>query len=159
MQSVLARAAFILGIVILVVGVSYVYWSYAGFAASDAAVPGSAADRTREAETVSDGSAFNVSALQPSESMFIHRATSESIAENSTYIENRLINANPEAILFVTQNWNPGGNGDTYNDHPVGVWYDASRQRWAIFNQDREAMPDGAAFNVLVAVRDPAEMR
>ena len=158
MQSVLARAAFILGIVILVVGVSYVYWSYTGFAASDAAVPGSAADRTSEAETVPDGSAFNVSTLQPSESMFIHRATSESIAENSTYIENRLINANPEAILFVTQNWNPGGNGDTYNDHPIGVWYDSSRQRWAIFNQDREAMPDGAAFNVAVS-KEPTKTR
>ncbi|MDQ3925280.1 MAG: hypothetical protein M3309_15405, partial [Actinomycetota bacterium] len=112
MQSVLARAAFILGIVILVVGVSYVYWSYTGFAASDAAVSGSG-DRTSEAETTSDGSAFTVSALQPSESVFIHRATSESITENSTYIENRFTNANPEAILFVTQNWNPGDNGDT----------------------------------------------
>jgi hypothetical protein len=159
LQSVLVRAAFILGIVVLVVGVSYLYWSYTGLAAPDAAVPGSAADRTSEAETTSDGSAFTVSALQPSESVFIHRATSESITENSTYIENRFTNANPEAILFVTQNWNPGGNGDTYNDHPIGVWYDSSRQRWAIFNQDREAMPDGAAFNVLIVAGDPAEMR
>ena len=159
MQSVLVRAAFILGIVVLVVGVSYVYWSYTGFAAPDAAVPGLAADRTSEAETMSDGSAFNVSALEPSETVFIHRATSESIAENSTYIENRLINANPEAILFVTQNWNPGGESGTYNEHPIGVWYDSDAQRWAIFNQDRAAIPEGAAFNVLVAVRDPAGMR
>jgi hypothetical protein len=91
--------------------------------------------------------------------VFIHRATSESITENSTYIENRYTNANPEAILFVTQNWNPGGNGDTYNEHPIGVWYDSDAQRWAIFNQDREAMPDGAAFNVLIVAGDPAEMR
>ncbi len=159
MQSVLVRAAFILGIVVLVVGVSYVYWSYTDFAAPDAAVPGVVADRTSEAETTAGGSAFNVSALEPSETVFIHRATSESIAENSTYIENRLTNANPEAILFVTQNWNPGGEGGTYNDHPIGVWYDSDTQRWAIFNQDRAAIPAGAAFNVLVAVRDPAETR
>ena len=153
MQSVLVRATFILGIVVLIVGVSYVYWSYTGFAAPDAAVPGSAADRTSEAETTSDGSAFSVSALKPSESVFIHRATSESIAGNSTYIENRLINANPEAIIFITQNWNPGGEGGTYNDHPIGVWYDSGRQRWAIFNQDRAAIPEGAAFNVLIVIR------
>ncbi len=159
MQSVLVRAAFILGIVVLVVGVSYVYWSYTGFAAPDATVPGLAADRTSEVETTSDGSAFDVSALEPSETVFIHLATSESISENSTYLENRLINANPEAILFVTQNWNPGGEGGTYNEHPIGVWYDSDAQRWAIFNQDRAAIPEGAAFNVLVAVRDPAEMR
>ena len=140
----------------MVVGVSYVYWSYTGFNAPDAAVPGSAVDRTSEAKTVSDESAFNVSALEPSESLFIHRATSESITGNSTYIENRLINANPEAILFVTQNWNPGGESGTYNEHPIGVWYDSGAQRWAIFNQDRRAIPEGAAFNVLVAVRDPA---
>jgi hypothetical protein len=159
LQSVLVRATFILGIVVLVVGVSYVYWSYTGFAAPNAAIPGSAADRTSEPETVSDGSAFDVSALEPSETVFIHRATSESIAENSTYLENRLINANPEAILFVTQNWNPGGESSTYNEHPIGVWYDSGRQRWAIFNQDRAAMPEGAAFNVLVAVRDSVAMR
>jgi hypothetical protein len=158
LQSVLVRAAFILGIVVLVVGVAYVYWSYTGFGAPDAAVPGSAADRTSEAETTSDGSAFTVSALQPSESVFIHRATSESITENSTYIENRFTNANPEAILFVTQNWNPGDESGTYNEHPIGVWYDSDAQRWAIFNQDRRAIPEGAAFNVAV-LEEPTETR
>ena len=38
----------------------------------------------------------------------------------------------------------------TYNDHAIGVWYDDDRQRWAIFNQDLAAMPDGSAFNVVV---------
>ena len=89
---------------------------------------------------------------------FVHRATPENISANSTYLDDPLTNNNPDAILYVTQNWNPGGNGDTYNDHPVGVWYDSSRQRWAIFNQDREAMPDGAAFNVAV-LEEPTETR
>lgn len=35
-----------------------------------------------------------------------------------------------------------------YNDHAIGVYYWSNR--WAIFNQDRQAMPEGAAFNVLV---------
>jgi hypothetical protein len=51
---------------------------------------------------------------------------------------------------MVTPNWNPGGAGGTYNDHPIGVWYHDAAQKWAVFNQDRASMPDGAAFNVVV---------
>lgn len=86
-------------------------------------------------------------AVQP---VFIQRATSKNISGNSTYIDNRRINGKPDAVLSVTQSWNPGGGEGTYNNHPVGVWYDRSRQRWAIFNQDRAAMPRGAAFNMVI---------
>jgi hypothetical protein len=89
-----------------------------------------------------DGAAFD--------STFIHRATPENILENSTYLDNSLANDDPNVVLYVTQNWNPGGGAGIYDEHPIGVWYDDSRQRWAIFNQDREPMPDGAAFNVAV---------
>jgi hypothetical protein len=92
--------------------------------------------------TPSDGSAFDA--------VFIHRAAPENLSENSTYLDNPLTNGNPNAVLYVTQNWNPGGGTGTYNEHPVGVWYDDGRQKWAIFNQDRETMRDGAAFNVTV---------
>ena len=87
----------------------------------------------------------------PVEAAFVHRATPENVSDNSTYIDDPRTNGNPGAVLSVTQNWNPGGGGGTYNDHPVGVWYDAGRQKWAIFNQDRAAMPEGAAFNVAVS--------
>ncbi len=92
------------------------------------------------------------------DAVFIHRATSGNITFNSTYLDNPLTNGTPDAILYVTQNWNPGGSGGTYNNHPIGVWYDDSRERWAIFNQDREKMPSGAAFNVVV-LEEPAEAR
>jgi hypothetical protein len=101
-------------------------------------------------EPAPDGGAFDA--------VFVHRATSENISANSTYLDNPLTNGNPDVILYVTQSWNPGGGGGTYNNHPVGVWYDGSRQRWAIFNQDREQMPSGAAFNVAV-LEEPAEAR
>jgi hypothetical protein len=84
------------------------------------------------------------------EAVLVHRATPENILANSTYIENPLTSDNPDAILIVTQNWNPGGSGGTYNDHPVGVWYDADRGQWAVFNQDVEPMAEDAAFNVAV---------
>jgi sortase A len=81
----------------------------------------------------------------------VHRAGSGNIDENSTYLDDPLINGKPRAILSVTQNWNPGGAGGTYNDHPVEVRYDAGRQQWAIYNTDDAAIPDGAAFNVAVS--------
>jgi hypothetical protein len=90
------------------------------------------------------------------DAVFVHHATSENISTNSTYLDNPLTNDNPNIILYVTQNWNPGGAAGTYNDHNIGVWYDPSRQRWAIFNQDREAMTEGAAFNVAV-LEEPTE--
>lgn len=92
------------------------------------------------------------------EAAFVHRATPENIAANNTYLDNPLINDDPNAILYVTQHWNPGTEDGIYNNHPIGVWYDSGSQRWAIFNQDREAMPDGAAFNVAV-LGDSAEAR
>ena len=81
----------------------------------------------------------------------LHRAESRNIDENSTYLDDPLVNGKPGAILSVTQNWNPGGGSGAYNDHPVDVRYDAGRQQWAIYNTDDSAMPDGAAFNVAVS--------
>ncbi len=97
----------------------------------------------KQSEPTPGGAAFDAA--------FIHRATPENISENSTYLDNPLTNDNPDVILYVTQNWNPEGSSTgTYNDHSIGVWYNTDRQKWAIFNQDREPMPDGAAFNVVV---------
>jgi hypothetical protein len=83
---------------------------------------------------------------------FVHQATAANISGNYTVIDHPLINGNPNAIVFVTQNWNPGNVGGTYNNHNIGIWYSSSQQKWAIFNQDLAAMPVNAAFNVLVLV-------
>jgi hypothetical protein len=89
---------------------------------------------------------------------FVHHATPENISENWTYLDHPLINDKPNAILYVTQNWNPGGGrSGTYNDHPIGVWYHDDRGRWAIFNQDEAAMAVGAHFNVAVLTDLPQE--
>ena len=92
------------------------------------------------------------------DAVFIHRATRENILGNWTYLDHPLINDNPNAILYVTQNWNPGGEGGGYNDHPIGVWYHTDRSKWAIFNEDRAAMPVGADFNVAV-LKEPTQAR
>lgn len=99
---------------------------------------------------VPEGTTFQV--VVPGEGeKIVHRAESGNIDENSTYLDAPLINGRPEAVLSVTQNWNPGGGSGIYNDHPVDARYDAGRQRWAIYNTDDSAMPDGASFNVAVS--------
>jgi sortase A len=99
---------------------------------------------------VPDGTTFQV-VVPGGPEKIVHRAESGNIDENSTYLDDSLVNGKPGAILSVTQNWNPGGGSGTYNDHPVGVRYDAGRQQWAIYNTDDSEMPDGAAFNVAVS--------
>ncbi len=84
------------------------------------------------------------------ESVFVHRATPQNTSANSTYLDHPLTNDNPNAVLSITQNWNPGGVDGTYNAHPIGVWYDGSAEKWAIANEDRAAMPGGASFNAVV---------
>ena len=88
---------------------------------------------------------------QPTITMLVHQSTSSNTSANSTYIDSPLTNNKPDAILSITQNWNPKGPRGVYNDHPVGVWYDGTRKKWAVFNQDRARMPRGASFNVLVS--------
>ena len=83
---------------------------------------------------------------------FIYRATLENTVANGTYLDDSLTNGNPDAVLSVTQNWNPGGGSSgVYNDHPIGVRYDAERRRWVIYNRDGAPMPKGAAFNVALS--------
>ena len=98
---------------------------------------------------MAQGTSFDVHVLSEEGAAFVHRATAENTVEDETYLDDPLTNANPDAPS-VAQNWNPGGFGGTYNDHPVGVRYDAEVRQWVIFNEDGAAMPEGAAFNVTV---------
>lgn len=81
---------------------------------------------------------------------FVHRVPSTSTSYITT-IDNPYANGNPNAVLIVTPNWNPGGGlfSGVYNNHPIGVWYDGAH--WTIYNEDFATMPPGAAFNVAVS--------
>jgi hypothetical protein len=79
---------------------------------------------------------------------FIHRAVAGNISSDFTVINNSQCNGDPDAILIVTQNWNPASGGGVYNVHHVGVFYTGSN--WAIFNEDQTAMVVNTAYNVLV---------
>ncbi|MFO0734602.1 MAG: hypothetical protein U0270_01920 [Labilithrix sp.] len=72
-------------------------------------------------------------------------AKTTNVSSNSMYLDELPPNVrnNPKARLLVTQAWK-----GTYNNHPVGVWFDRSRSMWAVYNEDMAAMPVGAAFHV-----------
>ncbi len=152
MRNYLTTTALVLGLMVSVVLGAYVYWFYVDAAETSGVASGAAAAQEQQVDGLAaETGAPGENGSEPIDSVFVHRATTESISSNSTYLDNRLINDNPDAILSVTQNWNPEGDDGIYNDHPVGVWYDDPTGRWAIFNEDRASMPEGAAFNVVVA--------
>ena len=95
------------------------------------------------------GSAFRVNVPSTGRG-FVHRAGPPNTVGNATYVDDPLTNGEPDAGVSVTQNWNPGGGGGVYNDHPVGVGYDEDVDRWFVYNEDGARMPEGAAFNVAV---------
>ncbi len=68
-----------------------------------------------------------------------------------TYLDHPDANDNPDAIVFVTQIWNPGGTANgVYNDHNVGVYYSSSLDKWTIYNEDLVNLPAGTSFNVMI---------
>jgi len=92
--------------------------------------------------------------VPPESVILVHVVTGQNISNTfpcTTYVDHPLTNANPNAILFVTHNWNPlgmsSGQGQ-FNNHPIGVWYDESLQQWAIYNEEEADMVEGVAFNV-----------
>ena len=87
---------------------------------------------------------FGCSVLQARASS-ISRVTATSPIGNFTYMNDPYFDGHPERVLIVTQNFN------VYNNHHIGVWYDTAWGKWAIFNQDRLAMPFNASFNVLAS--------
>jgi hypothetical protein len=96
------------------------------------------------------GATFEVEVPQASANL-LHKAGLLNTAGNYTYLDNRLTNGEPDAVLSVTQNWNPGGGRGVYNNHPVDLIYDAKVEKWAIYNRDGESIPEGAAFNIAVS--------
>lgn len=86
------------------------------------------------------------------DTMFIHTTNTSNIANNVTYLDHPDLNSNPSACLNYVHNWNPGGIGGVYNDNADGLWYNASNNRWAIYNEVPTVdMIEGASFTVYIA--------
>ena len=85
---------------------------------------------------------------------FVHTATlANKIGVNSTEIDNVMCNNDPDCFLFVTQKQNPDAPS-AYNNSPVGVAYNAAKNKWTIFNENSSSITTNAQFNVLVIKQD-----
>lgn len=82
--------------------------------------------------------------------MFTHMTTPSNVVGNYTLIDNLASNGNPDAQVWVTANWNPGGISSGFDNHPIGVWYSPADAKWSIFNEDRTPMPINASFNITI---------
>jgi putative peptide zinc metalloprotease protein len=97
--------------------------------------------------TKPDDDAGSTNPEEPAEGVpFVHRATDENSRGNYTYVGGSAIDGDPNAVVMVFAG-REGAGSATYG-HNIGAYYDPGAQRWAIFNQDRSAVPAGAAFRV-----------
>jgi len=88
-----------------------------------------------------------------STAVFVHRATAANIETGATHrttISNPFCDANPNAILIITPNYNPSQTGNVLDTHALGVFYNSSLLRWQIYHQDFVTMTVNAAYNVLI---------
>jgi len=94
---------------------------------------------------------YNVYYQDKSKSAYEHISKDANIQNNYTYLDNHLINGIHCAQIQVTQSVSQG----IFNNSPIGVFYDSGPNKWAIFNQNLSAMPENAAFHVLI---NPAQI-
>jgi hypothetical protein len=81
----------------------------------------------------------------------VQRNTSQNAAGEFTLISNPETTGNPNAAVFETPNYNPGGLGGTPDNVSTGVAYLLDpTDRETVFQEDGSSMPLGAAFNVLI---------
>ena len=84
--------------------------------------------------------------------LFVHSANPTNINGAATSVFDSSVNGQPEKILVVTQNWNPGPGAGIYNNSPIAVNY--ATIGWQILNTKGTPMPNGAAFNIAVFTAD-----
>ncbi len=103
-----------------------------------------ASEAPQESTSVESEAPKNVEASEnrTPEAPSVHRATAENSRGDYTYLSDLGVDGDPNALVFAS----PGGS----YEHNIGVWYEPEEQKWAIFNQDRAAVPAGSTFEVVV---------
>ena len=102
------------------------------------------------------GASFNVYMISPMSQSpnpysMVQTATPANVSGGYiTFIDDQMLNNNPSAILMVTQDLSYGGYSPIVNPHEIGIWYDSWIGKWAIYNEDKSQIPNGAQFNVML---------
>lgn len=146
--------AFFVAFVVGAAAAAVVGWQHGHVASNSGSLPDEA--RTLEdTATETTSSSKNTNPHKPAEEIsFVHRATDENSRGDYTYISYPSINTDPNAVVLVTPTEGQGSatsaSAAAY-DHNIGVWYEGvNEKKWAIFNQDRAAVPAGTTFEVVI---------
>ena len=102
-----------------------------------------------------EGQYFNVVVPPDTEAVnYVHTVDAGNIDGFRTVLDHPMLNGRPDAMVYVTQNFNPGGSGGVYNPEHVGVVYSPTTERWSLYNESGADMPMGASFNVYSPQRE-----
>jgi hypothetical protein len=110
-------------------GVFYTAGHWALFNEDLAAIPG--------------GAAFNVHAWSAPTSTALHQAGA--VGGDAMSVNGPATNGKAGALVWATPTWEPN---EVYNAHATGVYYNGTT--WAVYNEGRQDMPSGVAFNLAV---------
>jgi hypothetical protein len=89
---------------------------------------------------------FVVPAPAFADHFFTHQSNAANSFAHMTFLDSPSANNASSAFIFVT----PDLTNAHADNHPIGVYYEGTRRRWAIYNQDAAPMPAGARFHVAV---------
>jgi hypothetical protein len=117
-------------------------------AARSGAADGAADPKTAAAEGTVSGTAAG------EEAAFVHAATGANSRGDYTYLAHPRIDGDPDAVVLARPAAGRGGQAGAAYGHNIGVWYEPTKERWAVFNQDRAAVPAGSSFEVVVPPAD-----
>ena len=81
---------------------------------------------------------------------FVHTVTPGNTSGDLSLIDHPLLNNNPTAQLVVSHVWNPPGSSGVYNTHRTGLYYDATENKWGVYNEDANNIVNGSSYFVYV---------
>ncbi len=85
-------------------------------------------------------------------SRFTHQATATNIIDNYTIIDHASLNNNPNATFVYEHYWGVNGSSNVILDKKLSAWYNGAN--WSIYTEDQSPMPEGIAFDIIVAEQE-----
>jgi len=97
-----------------------------------------------------NGAAFNIYITGSGANAYTHIATAANQGANVAYtiIDDASVNGDPNAIIVLSNYYSPNS---VYNSGYYGLYYNTTNSKWVIFNEEINAIPTDAAFNVVLA--------
>jgi hypothetical protein len=92
-------------------------------------------------------STYNIFVPNASTSFFKDTASGSNYI---TYLDNPLLNGNPNAGIFIVHDYTDSIATQGYINDEIGVWYDGSASKWTIYTENITSLFTGSTFNVLV---------